>query len=262
MNSPFPGMDPYLEQHWGDVHHSLVTYARDQLQAVLPGDLRARMQERVVVETGNGTVRTVYPDVRVVKEGPTDVGTLAAVGGVAVAEPLLINLPDEPMTEGFIEIIDVSTGNRIITVIEFLSLAHKTHGPGQDLYLQKQREIIEGRVSLVEIDLLRGGQRVLYVPEWKLPLAYRTPYRVCVRRGWRAFEAEVYRLPLREPLPAIRIPLRETDADAPLNLQALVDLAYRNGRYDTLEYTTDPDPPLDPADAGWADALLREKGLR
>lgn len=32
MASPFPGMDPYLEQHWGDVHPSFITYARDQLQ--------------------------------------------------------------------------------------------------------------------------------------------------------------------------------------------------------------------------------------
>ena len=32
MASPFPGMDPYLEQFWGDVHHALITYARDQLQ--------------------------------------------------------------------------------------------------------------------------------------------------------------------------------------------------------------------------------------
>ena len=41
MKSPFPGMDPYLERHWGDVHQALVTYIRDQLQASLPDDLRA-----------------------------------------------------------------------------------------------------------------------------------------------------------------------------------------------------------------------------
>ena len=40
MNSPFPGMDPYLERHWGDVHQALVTYIRDQLQPSLPDDLR------------------------------------------------------------------------------------------------------------------------------------------------------------------------------------------------------------------------------
>src|SRR5262245_3320500 len=51
MTSPFPGMDPYLEQHWGDVHSSLIIYARDQLRRKLPGDLRARVEERVFVES-------------------------------------------------------------------------------------------------------------------------------------------------------------------------------------------------------------------
>ena len=46
MKSPFPGMDPYLERHWSDVHQALVTYIRDQLQPKLPEDLRARMQVR------------------------------------------------------------------------------------------------------------------------------------------------------------------------------------------------------------------------
>jgi hypothetical protein len=36
MGSPFPGMDPYLEQHWGDVHASLIIDGRDQLQQRLP----------------------------------------------------------------------------------------------------------------------------------------------------------------------------------------------------------------------------------
>ena len=48
MPSPFPGMDPYLEQHWGDVHSSLVIYARNQLQKVLPRDLRARVEEHLL----------------------------------------------------------------------------------------------------------------------------------------------------------------------------------------------------------------------
>ena len=50
MRSPFPGMDPYLEMHWQDVHHSLVGHARDALQRQLTGPLRARIGERLVVE--------------------------------------------------------------------------------------------------------------------------------------------------------------------------------------------------------------------
>ena len=48
----------------------------------------------------------------------------------------------------------------------------------------------------------------------------------------------------------------------PLELQPLVNEAYRNGTYEDTDYRRDPVPPLDPEDAAWADALLREKGLR
>src|SRR5262245_52393742 len=54
MPSPFPGMDPYLEQHWGDIHHRLITYGCDQLRPQLPEDLRARIEERVFVESDEG----------------------------------------------------------------------------------------------------------------------------------------------------------------------------------------------------------------
>lgn len=69
MNSPFPGMDPYLEQHWRDVHSRLVTYASDALQALLPADLLARVEERVYVESDEAFRRAIYPYVRVVEHG-------------------------------------------------------------------------------------------------------------------------------------------------------------------------------------------------
>ena len=50
MKSPFPGMDPYLEMHWGHVHQSLVTYALEALQPNLPTGLVARLEERVFIE--------------------------------------------------------------------------------------------------------------------------------------------------------------------------------------------------------------------
>src|SRR5438093_5157102 len=123
MQSPFPGMDPYLERHWGDVHHSLITYARDQLREVLPKDLRARVEERVFVES---------PDIVEI---------------------------DDPATEGYIEIIDASSGGRVVTVIEVLSPANKVAGDGQEKYLQKRQELRDAKVSLVEIDLIRAGNR-------------------------------------------------------------------------------------------------------
>ena len=52
MPSPFPGMDPYLEDpaFWSDFHSSFITYWRDALADLLPDNYDARLDERVVLE--------------------------------------------------------------------------------------------------------------------------------------------------------------------------------------------------------------------
>jgi hypothetical protein len=195
------------------------------------------------VEADAGENRNIYPD-------------------IALAEPLVIRFGDEPATQGFIEIIDVGSGNRLVTVIEFLSPSNKLPGSGQNLYLRKQEECIAAGVSLVEIDLTRKGERDHSCFSYPIPPSHRTTYQICVRRGYESGAVEVYRVPLEEPLPAIRIPLRETDPDVPLQIQPLIDQCYRNGRYDDLDYKADPVPPLNTTDAAWCDELLRSKGLR
>lgn len=266
IKSPFPGMDPYLERHWRDVHHSLATYARDLLQPMLPGGLLARVEEQLYVESSEAPTRSIYPDARVFEHAgaPAMAGATIAL---AVEEdnhngPLILKVEDEPATEGFLEIRDVGEGNRLITVIEFLSPSNKETAKGRRLYRRNQRELSRSRVSLVEVDLLRDGKRVLSFPLSRVPPDYRTTYQVCVRRGSRREEAEIYRAPLRAPLPKINVPLRKNDADVELDLQQLIDLCYRNGRYDTLDYTVHADPPLDAGDAQWADELLRSAGRR
>jgi hypothetical protein len=257
-------MDPYLEQYWGDVHHRLITYTCDALQRRLPGDLLARMDERVFVEPSVGLGRNIVPDVRVVERGRPSERGIVAGNGVAVAEPFVIHFdPSEPIRQGYIEIIDIKSGRRVVTVIEVLSPSNKLPGPGKDLYLKKQEELKEGGVSLVEIDLLRTGAHVIAAPLDRLPESQRSAYAACARRGWKPFEIEYYRIPLRERLPAIRIPLRRSDPDVALDLQALIDECYESGRYgDDIDYREDPEPPLGSDDAKWAQALLREQGRR
>ena len=64
---------------------------------------------------------------------------------------------------------------------------------------------------------------------------------------------------LRDRLPAIAIPLRQTDHDVALDLQALIDRCYEEARYDDdIDYLQEPDPPLDTDHARWADDLLRQ----
>lgn len=264
MASPFPGMDPYLEQYWGDVHVRLINNCCNALQRQLPGGLVARMGERLVVGPSDGEPRNIVPDVRGVERGVTWEPRLSAGNGIAVAEPLLVHLAEsEPERQGFIEIIDIRSGRKVVTVIEVLSPSNKAPGPGRDLYVKKQEELKEGRVSLVEIDLLRGGRRVLSAPFDRIPEGHRAPYAACVRRGWKPSPIEYYPVALRERLPAIAIPLRRTDRDVALDLQPLIDQSYDDGRYgDDINYREAPDPPLAADDARWADGLLKEQGRR
>jgi hypothetical protein len=259
-------MDPYLEAHWRDVHAGLIIYARDALQGVLPGSLRARVEERVLLETPTGIGdHPLYPDVRVVEyESPTK-RVLEAVpeAGTITAEPLLVDAETEPATETFLEIIDRESGNRVVTVIEFLSPSNKSPGPNREQYLRKQRDLCSSDTNLVEIDLNRFGTHALAFPLDHIKPRGRTPYMACVRRAARRGMAEVYPMPLWERLPVVKVPLRPDDADVPLDLQALVEQCYRNGAYEgTLNYAADPDPPLLGAERDWADEWLHEKGLR
>lgn len=255
-------MDPYLENHWGDVHARLVTYSCDQIQPRLPRDLRARMQERLLIQPTDDKGRDVIPDVRVV-ERPR-LGRNGGGVAVEVDEPATphIYLLDERETETFIEIVDARTREHVVTVIEILSLSNKRGGRDTDKYVQEREERAAARISLVEIDLLRDGKRELGDRELNIPRSDRSTYAACVHRGWRRIAFEVYPLPLRTRLPKIRIPLRETDPDVVLDLQAILDLAYANGGYDDTNYAVEPVPPLGADDAAWADAVLREKGMR
>ena len=152
----------------------------------------------------------------------------------------------------------------MVTVIEVPSLANKLPGEGQELYRRKQRELRDGQVNLVEIDLLRAGDRVLAIGASRIPASHRTLYQICVYRAVTALPCyEIYRVPLHERLPIISLPLCSTDPDIPLDLQGVIDQCYRNGGYEEdIDYSVEPDPPLGVEDARWADTLLREEGRR
>ena len=52
MPSPFPGMDPFIEQQeWEDFHSTFNTVLREQLSARIEPQYIARVEKRVYVET-------------------------------------------------------------------------------------------------------------------------------------------------------------------------------------------------------------------
>ena len=260
MLSPFPGMDPYLERFWGDVHSSIITFTKIAIQRQLGGNLVARSEDRVYVDDEDSLHRQVrIPDVRVVEQGIHDVPLFSASAGIAVAEPTVITIESDDVTESFIQIMDMSLGGRVITVIEFLSPSNKVTKAGRKSYESKQGECLESRTNLVEIDLTRAGHRKLLVDELEIPSAKRGEYLVSVYRAniGRHGRREGYGLKLQERLPGIRIPLRAGDPDVALDLQALVEQAYDAGAYGRmLDYTQPLDPPLEEAHAAWASGLI------
>ncbi len=233
MASPFPGMDPYLEAHWRDIQARLINQSCDALQGRLPTSLRARVEERVLLETPQGFGdHPLFPDVRVVEYTTKRGLETRPEAGTAVAEPVLVEAESERATETFLEIVDRESGNRVVTVIEFLSPSNKSPGANREQYLRKQREVCSSNANLVEIDLNRFGTHSLAFPLEHLKPSRRTAYMACVRRAERRGKAEVYPLPLWERLPVVKVPLRPQDSDVPLDLQALIELCYRNGAYE------------------------------
>jgi len=261
MKSPFPGMDPYLEAHWRDVHTRLVTYMADQIQDQLPSGLLARVEENVLIDFEHEGQTWARPDVHVADVPKAKGNQAAGVNFANVAEPLII-LADSPETERHISIIDPASGGQVVTAIEVLSPTNKIAGEGRATYRRRQRDYMGGGINFVEIDLIRVGDYVLSAPWSTIPAGKHTPYMVCIFQAVRPEERALYPLPLRERLPGIRIPLRPSDPDVVLDLQQLIDQCYERGRYNVIDYQEDPSPPLPPADARWADELLRQKGLR
>jgi hypothetical protein len=249
-------MDPYLEQYWLDVHARMILYACDQLEDHLPGSLIARVEERVVLETETIPTQVRHPDVKITeRKGRTNGGRVGLLAEPEEPEPVIVEC--EPVTETFINILEVGAKQRLVTVIEILSMSNKIAGKSRDEYMAKQTELRDSGVSLVEIDLLRRGSFIMAVDPTLIPPEAQTTYLACVQRGWRPGRFELFPISLRQRLPRIRIPLRKTDVDIRLDLQAVLEQAYRKGRYHlTLDYRKPPVPPLGPADAKWAKALI------
>ncbi len=261
MPSPFPGMDPYLEDPtlWPDLHQSLITYIRDILQPTVRPRYHVRIGERLyVVEPPRG----IYPDVSILRRGPAP-----AMPGVATMmtpdAPVLVRMPPEETRQVFVEIVDLTRGGQVVTVIEVLSPTNKTSGDGRDEYRRKQKEVLASAVSLMEIDLLRFGAHTVMAPEHSLHALPAWHYLVALSRANQRDQVAVYPISMRQRLPRVAIPLTDPDPDVVLDLQAVFERCYDNGAYsDLLDYTRPPQEPLAEQDAAWADTLLREKGLR
>ena len=245
MPSPFPGMNPYLEAYrWKDFHTQYLVAIRQALAPKLAGRYSVLSEEDLFIHepSAKRRRRVAVADVAASVPAWTDTGSSSAA-------PVLAMLP-EVVAEGqhrWIEIRDSEDG-RLVTAVEILSPTNKV-GDGRGQYLAK-RHALAREANLVEIDLLRVGRRMPMEP------APDTPYCVMVARRRRRPEVELWPLGLRDVLPSVPIPLLGDDADATLDLQALLHATYDAAAYRPALYDRALDPPLSADDAAWAADLL------
>lgn len=226
--TPFPGMNPYLEQPalWPDVHNRLIATIADALAPQLRPRYYVAIEERT------------YPFV----------GEDQDVSEVPVLDEV---------RETFLEVRS-GAHERVVTVLEILSPANKRAGAGRTPYSDKRLGIFSTRTNLVELDLLRAGEP-MPVRGW----SGRSDYRILVSRGERRPRVELLPFGVRQPIPSPSLPLQPGDTEPRIELGPILHALYDRAGYDLrLNYRTEPDPPLAGDDAAWADALLRTAGLR
>ena len=266
MKSPFPGMDPYIEARglWEDFHTSLVYEIKLALARDVPDRYVVRAGERsylVLVESEGKKDHPFIPDVSVktphrpkkgTKKGSTAVAELAPEEGPVALRAFI----EEEHREAFVEIYETDPGQRLVTTLEVLSPSNKRPGtPGWDLYQRKRQSLLLGGVSLVEIDLLRGGQRMPMLDPWP-----SSPYTLLLARAKKWGSCLAWPAHYRRPLPAIPVPLAKPDPDLSLSLQPLVEVIYQRYHYErSIDYAKPLTPPLDAADADWLEQQLRAR---
>jgi hypothetical protein len=208
--------------------------------------------------------RNIYPDVAVWRKPRVGGGERRASTAAVLADPpWILSLDPIQVREVFIEITRIASPRRLVTVIELLSHTNKQRGEGQDLYLKKQDELVRSDRNLIEIDLLRAGEHTVSAPKQALLSRGTWEYLVSLHRGGAGAHYEVWPFSVRDRLPRIWVPLLHTDDDLIFELQPVFDRAYGTGPYAVdVDYDLDPEPPLSAEQAAWADALLRERGLR
>ena len=262
MPSPFPGMDPFLEapEIWSGFHHSLGEAIKRQLNRTLSDAYYADVEIQAVLEDSEVEIaHRMRPDVSIYETLFEASEMLPrATATVAIPDAPIHRLAPLPTRLRSVRVYRTET-RELVTTIELLSPYNKRPGShGLSDYLNKRSHILASWVHLVEVDLLRGGERP--GPEVAdEPLD--TDYVLLVNRFGVQRLSAIWPVPLNESLPLIPVPLLPPDPDVPLDLNAAIRDVYDNSRYERrITYRLPvPLPPLRPAISAWVESLLAER---
>lgn len=227
MPSPFPGMDPYIEDApiWADFHRQFIACLYQILLPGLVDRYRACIQTRQYV----------------------------------CEMPLFTSVIREHHSEDYIEIRHRSD-DRLMTLVDLVSPTNKRLAQARQAYLDTRRVGRAQRANLVEIDLVHGGTPMIEFSRDGLPDA---DYAITVSRCNHPDRYEIYAFTLRKRLPRFKIPLATDDRDTVLDLQAAFTRCYdQSGLASRLNYHNAPPVRLSDDDLDWLDALLRQQKYR
>lgn len=260
MDSPFPGMNPYLENPttWPNLHSRLIVAIANLLAPQLRPKYRIVVEEAVYKRDEQAqSVLIGIPDASIRQTGSaTKVSSPPPKRNVAVAEPIPVTLP-LPITvrQRYLEIRSIQI-NDVVAVIEVLSPVNK-RGAGRQKYESKRLDILESDTHLVEIDLLHSGTPLSAGQD------IESHYRILVSNSAERPQAQLYPFDLQNAFPVFEIPLVGDDSSVLVDLKPLLDEIYRLSGYDLdIDYRQDPEPVWSPAELQWMDQHLKNQGLR
>lgn len=264
MRSPFPGMDPFIEACglWEDFHSKLIAEIERALSAIVPEKYFVRLGERsyiALTDMEGKDFKPFAPDVGVTTSASDSSMKPSSVAVAETEEREAVSMDAFVATEfreTFIEIYEHDPKRQLVTCIEVLSPSNKRRGSkGWKLYLRKRQALLLGAANLVELDLLRGGQRMPMATAWP-----NSPYALLVSRQQRAPRCTVWPASFQRPLPSIPIPLKPPDADLRLDLQPLVSAIYVRSRYERdVDYARSLQPKLNDDESMWVAEQLRAR---
>jgi Protein of unknown function (DUF4058) len=169
---------------------------------------------------------------------PASTGMSAGTAEALPITPTSLSVPllDVEVRLATVEVRDTAP-NRLVTSIEILSPINKRE-PGLSKNREKRRQLHAADVHILEIDLLRRGQRPLVHP--RIP---QSAYRITLIRA-AAHCADIWSLRLQDVLPIVPVPLCTPDADVPLDLATAFTTICDRAAYDlSLNYAEPPPPP-------------------
>src|SRR5262245_16876429 len=172
MASPFPGMDPYLEdlRHWPIFHQQFISALGDALQPALSDKYRIRIASRTYM----------------------------------TEQVLFTSILREEQREPFLEIRQKSSGDRLVTLLEMVSPANRIHHEGRRHYQVRRQEAKAEGSHVVELELVLQGQTVL---DADLSGLSESQYVCVVTRATRPIKQEPYGTVMSKRLPRIRLPM-------------------------------------------------------